>query len=101
MLYYCVLDYAVLLCTRLCCITVQSSIASEYRSWMIYYSLSVLDGILPNLYYTHYSLLAAAVYVFMGNGGCISHSVIDKAEQYMDRFCEMFSRLYGKHNFNK
>ena len=71
-----------------------SSTASEYRSWMLYFSLPVLHDILPDPYFTHYSLLVAAMHIMLGK--TISTQRLKIGEEYLRRFYEMFSSLYGK-----
>lgn len=39
--------------------------ASEVRSWLLYYSLPVLKGILPDDFYCHYALLATSIYLLL------------------------------------
>ena len=41
--------------------------ASEHRSWVLYYSLPVLFGLLPDLYFTHYCQLVAAMHTLLGD----------------------------------
>lgn len=67
--------------------------ASDYGSWLLHYSLPVLQGILPDPYFTHYCLLVAAMHVFLAD--CVSLSSLSAAEQYLHRFCQMFAALYG------
>ena len=69
------------------------SSASEYRSWVLYFSLPVLHGILPDPFFSHYSLLVAATHILLGES--ISQSALRCAEQYLHRFYEMFANLYG------
>ena len=42
----------------------------------------------------YYSLLVAAMHLLLSDK--ISHSMLRKAEQYLDRFYKMFATLYGK-----
>lgn len=67
--------------------------ASEYRSWLLCYSLPVLNGILADPYFTHYSLLVAAMHILLSE--CITPSELRRAELYIHRFYEMFATLYG------
>ena len=39
--------------------------ASEYRSWMLFYSLPVLPGLLAEPYFSHYALLVAALHILL------------------------------------
>ena len=57
-------------------------VASELRSWVLYYSFLVLHGILPDHHFTFYSLQVAT-----------------KAEQILNRFYEMFATLYSKWSY--
>lgn len=41
------------------CMTIYTG--SEFQSWLLWYSLPVLQGILPTVYYNHYSCLVAAI----------------------------------------
>lgn len=50
-------------------------------------------GVLPEPYFTHYSLLVVAVHIILGDS--ITTPMIEKAEKYLYRFYEMFSTLYG------
>ena len=39
--------------------------ASEFRNWLLYYSLPVLETVLPPLYLHHYSLLVCAILILL------------------------------------
>ncbi|XP_062510906.1 uncharacterized protein LOC134186832 isoform X2 [Corticium candelabrum] len=67
--------------------------ASEYRSWLFYWSLSVLRGILPREYYIHYSLLVVGCRLLCGMK--ISSNDIDRARQLLLKFYERHELLYG------
>ena len=67
--------------------------ASEFRSWLLYYSLPVLHEILPNPYFAHYALLVAAMHIYLGDS--ITQSDFRWAELVIHRFCESFAELYG------
>lgn len=68
--------------------------ASECRSWLFYYSLPVLSGLLLDMYFQHYLLLVEAVYLL--NVDSISHETIDHCEQVLQHFCMMHETLYSK-----
>ena len=87
-LYVCVPNIILLL---LLCFT-----ASEYCSWVLYLSLPVLEGLLPEPYFTHYSLLVAAMHILLGQS--LSFHSLQMAEKYLLRFYEMLSPLYGRSN---
>ena len=69
-------------------------VALEFRAWLLFYSLPVLDGILQDPYFTHYALLVAAMHVFLSDD--ISQSEFRWAEICIHRFCRNFADLYGK-----
>ena len=68
-------------------------VASEFRSWLLYYSLPVLHRILPDPYFTHYSLLVAAMHLLLSD--VVTDAMLHKSEQYLNRFYGMFATLYG------
>ena len=53
----------------------------------------MLNGLLPELFYTHYTLVVAAMHVLLSTS--ISPSALDRAKKYLDKFCETFAALYG------
>ena len=55
--------------------------ASEYRSWLFYYSLPVMLGLLPTQYYQHYGLLCHAIYIL--NSNSISPRSLKKANKLL------------------
>ena len=55
--------------------------ASEYRSWLFYYSLPVMLGLLPTQYYQHYGLLCHAIYIL--NSSSISPRSLKKANKLL------------------
>lgn len=69
-------------------------LAIKYCSWLLYLSLPVLDGLLPEPYLTHYSLLVAAMHILLSES--VSINSLQRAEQYLLRFYEMYSSLYGE-----
>jgi len=68
--------------------------ASELRSWLLFYSLSILLDHLPSLYWHHYALLVSAMHILLGNS--ITPSFIDAAEQMLFDFCLLIPELYGE-----
>jgi hypothetical protein len=68
-------------------------IASEYRSWLLYYSLPCMKGILKEVYYQHYALLVGGIYLLLKE----SISVLDlsNAEKLLTHFVEMLDVYYG------
>ena len=68
--------------------------ASEYRAFLLYYSLPVLTGILPDQYWDHYCLLVIAI------SGLLNESISEDQIAYcyclLKKFCAQFSSLYGE-----
>ena len=68
--------------------------ASEFRNWMLYYSLPLLLGKLPSLYWCHYSLLFCSLHILLKNR--ISLAEVDAAEKILHDFYSLISELYGE-----
>ena len=45
----------------------QTHTASEFRSWMLYYCIPVLEGLLPPPYYDHLALLVCSMHILLGD----------------------------------
>ena len=69
-------------------------IASDYRSWVLYFSLPVLHGKLEEPYFSHYALLVVAMHILLSQS--IPKRSLVKADRYLQRFCETFASLYGQ-----
>ena len=67
--------------------------ASEYQSWLLFYSLPILFKRLPDPFFNHYSLLVAAVHILHSNR--IEPSGLHLAEKYLSDFYQQFCCLYG------
>ena len=72
------------------------SIGSEFQSWLLWYSLPVLQGILPTVYYNHYSCLVAAIGMLLETQ--LTRAIIDRASVLLSNFCIKMSELYGKNH---
>ena len=68
---------------------------SELKSWLLYYSMPILRGILPLVYLAHYSLLVASLHMLSSH--CVSASDMDAAEVYLNTFYRSSVLLYGTH----
>ena len=66
--------------------------ASEFRAWLLYYSLPVLSDLLPAEYIHHLSLLVSAMHILLSD--TISPSDIDLAHNLLDLFYLLTSQLY-------
>lgn len=67
--------------------------AHEWQNWLLYYSLPVLKGILPNKYLYHWALLVEAVSILLGSN--ISQEDIDHALVAVELFVKTVESLYG------
>ncbi|CAB3985352.1 Hypothetical predicted protein [Paramuricea clavata] len=68
--------------------------ASEVRSWLLYYSLPVLHGILPDELYCHYALLATSVYHLLQQP--VTQSGLLSADRQLEEFYALMSKYYGE-----
>ncbi|XP_028408833.1 uncharacterized protein LOC114531425 [Dendronephthya gigantea] len=68
--------------------------ASELRSFLLYYGLPVLYGILPDNYFNHYALFVQALYILLKDS--ISDAELNEAERLIYNFCKSFSLLYAE-----
>ena len=69
-------------------------IGSEFRSWLLYYSIPILKDVLPAQYFDHYLLLVVSMYILLGN--CIPDFELQLSEACLDHFYVQFTDLYGK-----
>ncbi|XP_071820179.1 uncharacterized protein [Apostichopus japonicus] len=67
--------------------------ASECRSWVFYYAIPVLSGILSDVYLNHFALLVEAM--FLLNGDSISQEQLLHCDRLLYQFGCTFSILYG------
>lgn len=70
--------------------------ANEYKSWLLYYSVPVLIGILPEIYLQHYVKLVSAIHTYLKIK--ISYAEIDAANADLQNFVDNFQTLYGEVN---
>ncbi len=66
---------------------------SEFKAWLLYYSMPVLRGILPPVYFAHYSLLVASLHMLSSH--YVSKSDMNAAEVYLNTFYRSSVLLYG------
>lgn len=66
--------------------------ASEFRAWLLFYSLPCLKGILPHKYYQHYLLLVSAVFTLLKTSISIEDYIAADAKIKM--FVMDMGRLY-------
>lgn len=67
---------------------------NEWRSWLLFYSLPCLKGILPSRYLRHHCLLVSAVHLLLQDN--ISRQDLTDATYYLGSYCVQFGVLYGK-----
>ena len=67
---------------------------SEWRSWLLYYSLIVVKGILPSRFLAHWMLLVDSVYTLSKDK--ISQADFTRATVSLNKFVMIFSQLYGR-----
>lgn len=66
--------------------------ASEFRAWLLYYSLPVLSGLLPVDYIYHLSLFVSAMHILLND--TVSLADIDLAHSLLDHFYKLTPQLY-------
>ena len=67
--------------------------ASEYRSFILFYSVPCMWGILPLKYFIHLMLLVEATYILLKSS--ISQEELNEAKQMLVIFCSSVESLYG------
>ncbi|XDV23432.1 hypothetical protein PO909_028010 [Leuciscus waleckii] len=72
--------------------------ASEWRSFLLFYSLPVLCGILSKKYWNHLFLLVFGIYTLLQEK--IQMVDIDNAEKALKKFVMEFQKLYGTENMS-
>ena len=65
---------------------------NELCSFLLYYGLPVLYGLLPDKYFEHYFYFVRAIYLLLLES--ISEEQLKVAEQLLQQFCFKFSQLY-------
>lgn len=66
--------------------------ASEYRAWLIFYSLPILVKFLPPDYSNHFALLITAMHILLGSN--IVAEDIDAAHVLLELFYNLMPQLY-------
>ena len=86
------------------CITVHTNIhalnftyefpaASEYRAWLLFYSIPVLSGLLPPCYHKHLQYLVCSLHILLSD--CITPADLTLAENMFEVFCRNFEKLHS------
>ena len=69
--------------------------ASEYRAWLLFYSIPVMLGILPEEYFGHHMLLVEAIYLLLQES--IDLTDVSKTEVLIQHYCYKVQHYYGEH----
>lgn len=67
--------------------------ASEYRAWLLFYSIPVMLGILPDDYFSHHMLIVQAIYLLLQES--IDVTDLSKAEVLIQHYCFKIQHYYG------
>lgn len=67
--------------------------ANELRSWLLYYSIGVLNGILPEKFLKHFIQFVAAIRIFIQKE--ITHNDMIQGRNKINLFVKEFEDLYG------
>ncbi|XP_062599958.1 uncharacterized protein LOC134261548 [Saccostrea cucullata] len=67
--------------------------ASEWRAFLIFYSLIILRGTLPQQYVNHFFLLVFAIYTLLQSS--VTLNEVDCAERALRKFVHQVGELYG------
>ncbi|XP_070537874.1 uncharacterized protein [Ptychodera flava] len=68
--------------------------ATELQSWLLFYSLPCLNGILPQQYLKHFACLSEAIHILLRDN--MSLDDLHLAEKHLDVFYRDFENLYGR-----
>ena len=68
--------------------------ASEYRNWLLLYSLPVMFSILPMEYLAHHMLLVEAIHTLLKSS--ITSSQLNKAEKLLQHYCFKLQHYYSE-----
>ncbi|XP_064485355.1 uncharacterized protein LOC135397673 [Ornithodoros turicata] len=68
--------------------------AGELQSWLLYFSLPCVYGILPSTYHDHFALLVAGIYLLMKSR--VTEDDVALSNEKLTRFVVMLECLYHK-----
>lgn len=68
--------------------------ATEFREWLVHFSVPVLLNILEEETYLHYILFVSAISTFVRDD--LKKDDINFAEHCLQDFCKLFPKIYGK-----
>lgn len=67
------------------------------RVWLLHYTLSVLEGVLPSLYLEHFALLVWSIHTLLSDD--LRENDVERSQKALDEFCSGMESLYGKMRF--
>ena len=70
------------------------NVASEWKSFLMYYIPAGLHGILSDKYYVHEFLLIRSMRILLANH--IKDNDVNLAERLLSKFCCLYDNNYGK-----
>jgi len=70
--------------------------ASEWRNWLIWYSIICLRFLLPAKYLKHLTLLSTAIHICLQKS--VTLEMVDYAETLLIKFVKLFQKYFGKEN---
>ena len=70
--------------------------ATEFKNWLIHYSLVVLHGILDHRYFLHWSLLVSSIGILTKDH--ISPGDLTLADEMLKDFCLLYPIFYGAYS---
>ncbi len=70
------------------------STASEYRAWILFYALPVLQGVLPDSCLHHFTLLVSSSHLLLGEN--ITAQQLALCDRMLEEFYQGFEALYGE-----
>ncbi|XP_059474157.1 uncharacterized protein LOC132195889 [Neocloeon triangulifer] len=68
--------------------------ASEYRNWLLFYSLPCLKGILNDKFLLHHALLVEAIYTL--DKSVVSQADLQLSNKLLNDYCSQYGSLYGR-----
>ena len=80
-------------CSIVLVLILTKTIGTEFQGWLLWYSLPILDGFLPDAYYQHYAQLVAGIGLLLSSN--IKEDHLERAEELLEDFCRQIASLYG------
>ncbi|CAD6241492.1 GSCOCG00009289001-RA-CDS [Cotesia congregata] len=69
--------------------------ATEWRSWLLFYSLICFKGILPQKYFDHLAILVEAIHILLSDK--INYDELDMVDSMIIRYAVTYQEYFGKH----